>query len=80
MCQLCTEIVLQVPSLGTCVPPDSEIHAVAVQNLIEMIIFPHSVGKLNIQDFFLRLRRFFEANDRVNTKNIILVEGLDTFR
>ena len=42
MCQLCTEIVVQDPSLGTCVPPYSEIHAVSVQNLIERNIISHS--------------------------------------
>ena len=41
--QLCTEIVAQDPTLGTWVPPDSEIHAVSIQKLIDWIIFPHSV-------------------------------------
>ena len=44
MCQLCTEIVVQDPSLGTSVPPDSEIQVVAIQNLIEWFIFSHSVA------------------------------------
>ena len=44
MCQLCTEIVVQDPSLGTSVPPDSEIQVVSVQKLIERKIISYSGG------------------------------------
>ena len=43
MYQSCSEIGSQGPSVGTLVPPDSEIHVVAFQKLIERIIFSHSV-------------------------------------
>ena len=44
MCQLCTEIVVQDPSLGTSVPPDSEIQVVSVQKLIERKIISYNGG------------------------------------
>ena len=43
MYQSCSELGVQDPSVGTLVPSDSEIYAVAVQNLTEWIIFSHSV-------------------------------------
>ena len=46
MHQSCIELGPLGPSVGTLVPPDSEIQVVAVQNLIEWIIFSHSVAWL----------------------------------
>ena len=43
--QVCTGILAQVLSLGTCVPPYSKIHAVSVQILTEWIIISHSILK-----------------------------------
>ena len=43
LCQVCTGVVAQVPSLGTCVPPYSEIHAISIQILTKWIIISHSV-------------------------------------
>ena len=42
MFQSYSELGCHGPSVGTLVPPDSEIHAVALQNLIKLIIFSHS--------------------------------------
>ena len=44
MCQPCIDIVPQDPSLGTSVPPDSEIQVVSVQKLIERKIISYSGG------------------------------------
>ena len=43
ICQLCTEIVPQDPSLGTCVPPYSGILVDSVQKLTEWNYIFHSV-------------------------------------
>ena len=45
MHQSCIELGPLGPSVGTLVPPDSEIQVVAVQNLIKQIVFSYSVRK-----------------------------------
>ena len=43
MYQHSTEIITHFPSFGTCVPPYSEIHAVFIQQLMEVKNISHSV-------------------------------------
>ena len=42
MHQSCIELGPLGPSVGTLVPPDSEIHAVSIHTLEKWIIFSHS--------------------------------------
>ena len=49
-----TEIITYVPSLGTCVPPYSKIHAVSIQKLIEWFIISHSVDNTGLQEWIVR--------------------------
>ena len=54
MYQFCSVLGAQGPRVGSWVPPDSEIHVVAIQNLIERIIFSHSEPMMifDLQKFF----------------------------
>ena len=52
-CHLCTDIVIQDPSLGTLVPPYSEVHVVSVQKLEVGNYFLHSVTYPNDSGFHI---------------------------
>ena len=57
-CQLCTDIVIQDPSLGTLVPPYSEVHVVSVQKLEVGNYFLHSVVELSFEGLSIYILPF----------------------